>query len=72
MLVSQRNKLHEKAKSKKDGVYSSSPYIYCVKNGGLIAYADYFGNVYRCYGMFDSQIGKCEGYDRRKVLKQFI
>lgn len=72
MKQTEHNYLVHKAKTKKDGVYSYSPYMYAVKNKKFIAFTDYSGRLYRVYGSFNTEIGKCEICDRRKVLKQFI
>lgn len=72
MKVAEHNELIDKAKTKKDGVYARKPYLYAVKAGKFIAYADYGGNVYAVMGMFHHKIGTVEIYDKRKALLEYI
>lgn len=72
MTITERNNLVEIAKTKANGVYSKKPYKYAVKNGALIGYSDYFGNIYRCFSSFDSPAGKVERYNITKALKELI
>jgi hypothetical protein len=72
MTVEERNLLTETAKEKKDGVYSKKPYKYAVRDGKLVAYGDYFGNINRCIGSFDMTIGKVERYNVINELKKLI
>lgn len=72
MTIDERNDLTEIAKGRKDGVYSRKPYKYAVKNGKLIGYADYFGNIYRCFSSFNSPAGKVEKYNITKALNELI
>ena len=66
------NKLIEKAKTRKDGVYSHSPYLYVVKDHKFIAYSDFHGNVFRALYGFTTQIGKVDRHDRRNKLLEFL
>lgn len=66
------NKLVNKSKNKKDGVYLMKPYTYVVKDGNFIAYSDYSGNCYRCLYGFTTFIGKVERYDIRRKLNDFL
>ncbi len=72
MKIEEHNILIDKAKTRKDGVYSYNTYLYVVKNNKFIAYADYSGNVAAIYGVFHTQIGKVERYDRKKKLTEYL
>ncbi len=62
-----------KAKEKKDGVYTARSYTYVVKDRNLIAFSDYYGYCYRAIGIFVTPIGKIENrYDIRKELTKFL
>jgi len=72
MTITERNLLIDKAKTRKDGVYSYQQYLYVVNDNGLIAFSDYHGNCYSCYGAFNVSIGKVERYNRRKELGKLL
>lgn len=72
MTVKETNLLHEKAKHRKDGVYSFRGNLWAVKNGGFVAFANYFGECYQRMGAFNVQIGKVERYDRKKKLTEWL
>jgi len=72
MKIKDHNCLIEKAKNKSDGVYSYHGYLYVVKNNCFTAFADYFGDIYIVIGSFSVRIGKCERYDRRKKLLEYL
>lgn len=72
MTISDYNILIDKAKTRKDGVYSYQTYLYVVKNNHFIAFADYSGNCYACHGVFTQGIGKVERYDRKKKLSDYL
>lgn len=72
MTIDETNILHEKAKSKKDGVYSYKGNFYAVKNNNFIAFADHFGECHQRMGAFNFHIGKVETYDRRKKLLEWL
>ena len=72
MTVTERNKLAEIAMTKKDGIYSKSPYIYVVRDKNLIAFSDYFGHCYTCLGIFNVPIGNCKRHERIKVLTTYL
>jgi hypothetical protein len=66
-----RNKLIEKAKTKKDGIYSQEGIIYRVKNGVLTHYCKQ-GKVLEVNGYFDVPVGNYNtSIDARKLLKSF-
>jgi hypothetical protein len=72
MKITEHNELVDKAKDKKDGVYSYHGYVYVVKNHNFIAYADALGNVCSVHGMFHSSIGKVNRYDRKVELLDYL
>jgi len=72
MKIKDHNCLIEKAKNKSDGVYSYHGYLYVVKNNCFNAFADYFGDIYIVIGIFSVKIGKCERYNRRKKLLEYL
>lgn len=61
------NKLREKAKGKRDGVYSSMHIIYVVKNNYVKAYARR-GEIFEILGMFTTKIGHYDYPDNAKRL----
>ncbi|MDM1294283.1 hypothetical protein HX021_08225 [Sphingobacterium sp. N143] len=72
MTIEENNNIVDLASKKKDGVYSKKPYTYAVKNGKMVAYADYSGDVYRCFRGFNSHIGKVQKYEVRATLTKII
>jgi len=72
MKIEEHNKLIEKAKTKKDGVYSFGQYLYVVKGNKFIAYSDYSGNLSTIHGVFHMQGGKVERYDRKSALVKYL
>jgi len=72
MTIDETNFLHEKAKSKNDGIYSFRGYLYVVKDNNFIAFANYFGECYQRMGSFNVKIGKVEKYDRKQKLKEWL
>lgn len=72
MTIDENNTLVEKAKTRKNGVYAYRSYYYIVKDHGLIVFADYYGDIYRTIGAFNTKIGHCDNYDRQKTLKEYL
>jgi hypothetical protein len=73
MKIDELNMLHDKAKTRKDGVYSfKGQYLWVVKDNRFIAYSDYFGNCYQRMGNFNAIIGKVDHYDRKKKLTEWL
>ena len=72
MTIDETNLLHEKAKTRKNGVYSFRGNLYVVKDNKFIAFANYFGECYQRMGAFNVQIGKVERYDRKKKLMDWL
>jgi hypothetical protein len=72
MTVDETNLLHERAKTKNDGVYSYQGNLYVVKDNKFIAFSDYHGNCHQRMGTFNVSIGKVEGYDRKRKLLKWL
>lgn len=73
MHIDVYNALVDKAKTKKDGVYSYRGMYYAVKNCRLVGHCDYYGNVFEnAYG-FNVVKGKARNkYEGRDVLKSYL
>ncbi len=72
MTIEETNLLYEKAKTRKDGVYSFRGYLWAVKNGNFVAFSTYSGECYQRSGSFNVKIGKVERYDRKKHLIELL
>ena len=72
MTIDETNLLHEKAKTRKDGIYSFRGNLYVVKDKSFIAFANYCGECYQRMGAFNVQIGKVEPYDRKQKLTEWL
>ena len=72
MTFDEINILNEKAKTRKDGVYSFRGNKWLTKNNMFIAFADYFGNCYLRQGAFNLCIGTCKRYERVDKLKKIL
>lgn len=72
MTIEQTNILHEKAKTRKDGVYSYCNYIWAVKNGRFVAFANPFGECFQRMGAFNYQIGTVKTYERKQKLIEWL
>lgn len=72
MTITETNILHDKAKTRKDGVYSYRGYLYAVKNNRFVGFADAYGECYQRAGIFDVSIGKVERWDRKKELTKWL
>ncbi len=72
MTVSEINHLAQKAKNRKDGVYSFRGNIWAVKNGCFVAFAEYGGECYQRSGSFNVSIGNVDHYDRKKKLLELL
>lgn len=72
MTVTETNLLNEKAKSKKDGVYSFRGNLWVVKSNRFIAFCDNRGQVLQRFGSFNSQIGDFSSVERRDWKKKLI
>jgi len=73
MKIEITNQIIEKAKTKKDGVYSFKGFKYAVKDNNFVLFADYFGNLYQRAGNFNASLGKVkEKYNKTKELKRLL
>jgi len=65
--------LNEKAKSRKDGIYSYKTYFYAVKNNRFIAFTNYFGECYQRMGGFNVSIGNMPNrFIAKDKLKEWL
>lgn len=64
-------KIHERCKSRKDGVYAYSGTVYAVKDHSL-AYFYEKGKIYSYQGNFAFCHGTCESWEAQKELKQLL
>lgn len=73
MHIDDHNKMREKAKTKKDGVYTCKGNFYMVYKNQLAAYCDYFGNVSECLYGFNVTKGKAKDrFEGRDLLKSYL
>jgi len=64
MTVDEINLLNQKAKTRKDGVYSFRGNLWAVKSNRFIAFVDNRGEVLQRFGSFNSQIGSFRSIER--------
>ncbi len=69
MTIDENNILFEKAKSRKDGVYSYKGYFWVVKDKRFIAFATSSGDFYERFGMGNVKLGKFDYPIRTKVVQ---
>ena len=75
MTIDETNLLNEKAKTKKDGVYSFRGNLWVVKSNRFIAFANNRGEVLQRFGSFNSTIGdfsNIERWDWKKKLAEWL
>jgi len=72
MTIDDISLLREKAKTRKDGVYSYKGNLYVVKNHIFVAFSTYCGECYQVMGAFNLLIGKVERYDSKTKLSQWL
>lgn len=72
MTTDEINILDEKARTRKDGVYSYKGNLFVVKNNNFIAFANYYGECFQRMGSFNCQIGKVDRYDAKKKLVEWF
>jgi len=72
MTIDETNLLTEKAKKRKNGVYSFRSYFWVVKNNRFIAFSDYHGNCYIRMGAFNAILGKVDTYNRKQELLKWL
>ena len=65
MKVETHNILIDKAKTRRDGVYSYHGFLYLVKNNDFVAYADGCGYCFSIHGMFHQPMGRVERSKRK-------
>jgi len=70
MKIEMHNTLIQKAKTRKDGIYTYQGVFYVVKKGCFWAYADYSGEIQEIFGVFHHYIGKVERWERKNKLKE--
>jgi hypothetical protein len=71
MTIDETNLLHEKAKTKKDGVYSFRGNLWAVKNGKFIAFIDNRGQFLQRFGAFNALLGDLSSVERWDWKKNF-
>lgn len=72
MTIDETNILHEKAKHRKDGIYSFRGVLWVVKDNRFIAFADHLGRCFKRTGAFNVQIGEVESWRRRDALAKWL
>ena len=72
MTVDETNLLHEKAKSKKDGVYSFRGNLWVVKSNKFLAFCNINGEVLQRFGSFNTRIGDFSNIERYNWKKKLI
>lgn len=72
MRIDEINILIEKAKTRKDGVYSFRGFLWVVKDNNFIAFANYYGECFARFGSFITSIGKVDHYDRKEKLIKWL
>lgn len=72
MKIEETNLLNEKAKSRKDGIYSFRGNLWVVKDNKFVAFANYSGECFQRFGSFNVSIGKVERYDRKQKLMTWL
>lgn len=64
--------LKQKAKTRKNGVYSYHSYLYAVKEGEFIAFVNSDGELYGRFGGFNCLVGAVDVLYRKQKLKEFL
>ncbi len=72
MTVDETNLLNEKAKTKKDGVYSFRGNLWAVKSNIFLAFCNNRGEVLQRFGAFNTQIGDFSSVERWNWKKKLI
>jgi len=72
MTVTECNLLHDKAKTRKDGVYSFRGNYWAVKNNRFIAYVTRYGELKIRMGTFDVYGGMVTDYLRKQKLIEWL
>lgn len=72
MTIDELNILHDKAKTRKDGVYSFRGNLWAVKDKSFVAYSDFAGNCYLRMGAFNTSIGKVNSWEIKQKLTEWL
>lgn len=65
--------LSDKAKQRKDGIYTYKTFLYAVKDNRFVAYCNYFGECFQWFGSFSVGIGKMEDrFIAKDKLKEWL
>jgi len=72
MNINDVNILNEKAKSRKNEIYSYNKYLYVVKDYKFKGFIDAFESYYIINGFFTILIGKVKSYKHRRKLIELI
>ena len=72
MTIEETNILYDKAKDRKDGVYSFRGNLWVVKNKRFIAFSDFSGYCYARMGAFNVLIEKVDRYKRKEKLIEWL
>lgn len=72
MTTKEYNKLIDRSKNKKDGVYKYYDFYYVVKNNHFVAYADDSGECFQCFGAFVISFGRVKSYERKNKLLKWL
>ena len=66
------NKIYEKCKTKKDGLYSVAGNKYVCVNNQVVAYADDYGNISQCVCGFSVSSGRVEDHKIGDALRSLM
>lgn len=75
MKIEDYNAIRERAKTKKNGIYSykGQQYTYIVVDNQLAGYCDYFGNLYELSYGFNISKGKAKDrFEAKEILKGYL
>ncbi len=72
MKIDEINIIQEKAKTRKNGVYTHKDIVYIVKDNDFFAFADNFGDCFLRLGHFNARIGKVSRCDRKRMLTEYL
>lgn len=65
--------IREKAKTRKNGIYSHKSFSYIVIDNHLAGYCDYFGNIYELTSGFNVSKGKAKDrFEAKNILKGYL
>jgi len=73
MKIDIYNQIREKAKTKKNGIYSYKTYTYIVVDNQLAGWCDYFGNIHELAYGFNVSKGKAKDrFEAKEILKSYL